>query len=153
GARARKRSRHAYTIPRSSAASNPSRRVMTNVATIGYSATIRPFAVLAWYSPKNGYVPGFSARTRILSVFPPGITFSILSSLLSNSSGPGSLLVTTRTKAAPALTRPSSGWTRFCSITIGTAGGEAVARAGPAWAEPRREARARTGGDRADHVH
>jgi hypothetical protein len=41
-------------MPSSSAASNPSRSVMTKVAAMaGYSATIRPWAVFSWYSPKN----------------------------------------------------------------------------------------------------
>jgi hypothetical protein len=65
-------------------------------------------------------VPGFSALTLILSVLPGGTTFSIRSSLLSNSSGVLSLFVTTMTNGAPAFTLISSGAKRLFSMVTGT---------------------------------
>src|SRR5262245_203819 len=122
-------------MPSRRAASKASRSVTTKVAPMGYSATMRPLAVFSWYSPTNGYVPGLSARTRIFRVLPPGITFSMRSSLLSNSSGPASLLVTTRTKGAPDLTLISSGEKRLFSIVIGIS--RSAAPATPTAARPK----------------
>src|SRR5438128_10310898 len=62
-------------MPSRSAASKPSRRTTTKVAPTGYSATIVPWFDLL-KSSTNTYVPGFSARTRMLTVLPGGTTFS-----------------------------------------------------------------------------
>src|SRR3989442_1101963 len=53
------------------------------------------------------------------------------SSRLSNSSGPGSRLVTTSTNGAPALTRTSSGWKRFASMTSTTSDCGSAAKTTP----------------------
>src|SRR2546428_8632219 len=59
-------------------------------------------------------------------VLPAGTTFSIRRSLLSNSSGALSLLVTTSTNGSPALTLISSGEKRLFSIVIGISLGSAA---------------------------
>src|SRR5262249_35909421 len=107
-------------MPSSRAASKPSRRTTTNVAPIGYSATILTFAEGLKSSTKM-YVPGLSARTRILTVLPAGTTFSILRSLFSTSTAFfGSLLVTTSTNAWPALTLSSAGSNAWFAAVSGT---------------------------------
>src|SRR2546425_1190829 len=88
-------------MPSKSAASKPSRRTTTKVAPTGYSATILPWFDLL-KSSTNTYVPGFSARTRMLTVLPGGTTFSNLSSLLSTSAAFASLFVTTSKDAKAA---------------------------------------------------
>src|ERR1043166_2672423 len=59
-------------------------------------------------------------------VLPAGTTFSIRSSLLSNSSGALSLLVTTSTNGSPAFTLTSSGENLLFSIVIGISFGSAA---------------------------
>src|SRR6267143_1643378 len=105
-------------MPSRSAASKPSRRTTTKVAPTDYSATILPWFDLL-KSSTNTYVPGFSARTRMLTVLPGGTTFSNLSSLLSTSAAFASLFVTTSANGSPALTFTSAGVNFWFSRVIG----------------------------------
>src|SRR5438034_11012451 len=109
-------------MPSRSAASKPSRRTTTKVAPTGYSATILPWFDLL-KSSTNTYVPGFSARTRMLTVLPGGTTFSNLSSLLSTSAAFASLFVTTSANGWPALTFTSAGVNFWFSTVIGISTG------------------------------
>src|SRR5207249_2877560 len=109
-------------MPSKSAASKPSRRTTTKVAPTGYSATILPWFDLL-KSSTNTYVPGFSARTRMLTVLPGGTTFSNLSSLLSTSAAFASLFVTTSANGWPALTFTSAGVNFWFSTVIGISTG------------------------------